>query len=62
MERVKSLYIIDSGLEIESLNLGMGQSEIPASQILSDDLVMIDPSILRRGGGLKARLKISHLE
>ena len=27
----------------------MGQSEIPASQILSDDLVMTNPSILRRG-------------
>ena len=26
----------------------MGQSEIPASQILSDDLVMTYPSILRR--------------
>ena len=41
--------IIDSGLEIGSLNLGMGQSEIPASQILSDDLMMTNPSILRRG-------------
>ena len=27
----------------------MGQSEIPTSQILSDDLVMTNPSILRRG-------------
>ena len=34
----------------ESLNLGMGQSEIPTSQILSDDLVMTDPSILRQEG------------
>ena len=42
--------MIDFDLKTKSLNLGMGQVEIPASEILFDDFVMTDLSILMRGG------------